>query len=205
MRASVGLSLAENLAVLGQTRDAAIMLDDVRAVIGRRNMAAGRIGGRLNYLSSVVLFQERKTAEGQKALADALGYMKHGSLWLFHINLVEGYYVGSGGRAEGSRLAMELYGNVLRDPLPIDWALDPMETLAVLTTPHLPAYEHWFEAAMQRKEIQDTAMEISDRARRHRFFSSLPLGGRLESLRWILEAPPEWLDRANGAPAAGYC
>ncbi len=70
-----------------------------------------------------------------------------------------------------------------------------MEALAVLTTPHSPSYEHWFEAAMQRKEVQDTALEISDRARRHRFFSSLPLGGRLESLRWILEAPPEWLDR----------
>jgi hypothetical protein len=116
-------------------------------------------------------------------------------LWLFHINLTEGYYGGSGGRTEGSRQALELYGNVLRDPQPNDWALEPMESLAVLMTPHLPAYEHWFEAAMQHKEMQDVAMEISDRARRHRFFASLPMGGRLESLRWILEAPAEWLDR----------
>ncbi|MCC6126933.1 MAG: CHAT domain-containing protein [Pirellulales bacterium] len=195
LRASAGISLAENLAVVGQTRAAAGVLDEVRAVIGRRSMASGRIGGRLNYVSSVVLFQDRKTAEAQKALADALAYMKHGSHWLFHINLVDAYHAAGGGRPEGARLAMGLYDEVLRDPLPLDWALEPLESLAVLTTPHSPSYERWFEAAMQRKEIQDTAMEIADRARRHRFFTSLPLGGRLQTLRWILEAPPEWLDR----------
>ena len=38
-----------------------------------------------------------------------------------------------------------------------------------------------------------TAIEIADRVRRHRFFTSLAFGGRLESLRWILEAPPACL------------
>ena len=195
LRASLGLSLAENLAVMGQSRDAATMFDEVRAAIGRRNMAAGSVGARLNYLTATVLFQSAKRPKRKRRWPRRSGYMKHGSHWLFHINLVEGYYTGSGGRAEGSRAAMELYGNVLREPQPIDWAMDPMETLAVLTTPHQLAFDHWFGAAILRKEVQDAAMEIADRARRHRFFSNLPLGGRLESLRWILEVPPEWLDR----------
>jgi CHAT domain-containing protein/tetratricopeptide (TPR) repeat protein len=193
LRASLLLSWAENLSVMGQTREAGNMLEEARSVIGRRGMAAGRLGGRLSYLNAVVLFQERKTADAQKALADAMQYMKHGSFWLFHINLAEIYYNGTGGNAQGSRLALELYGNLLRDPRPSDWAFDPAEALAVLTTPHYPAFEHWFEAAIQNKANLDLAMEVSDRARRHRFFSSLALGGRLESLRWVLEAPSEWL------------
>jgi hypothetical protein len=195
LRASLGLSLAENLAVVGKTNDAANTLADVRTVVGRHDMASGRIGGRFSYVSSVVAFQQHKTAEGQKSLADMLGYMQRGSFRLFHVKMVDGYYVSSGGRAEGARTVMTLYDEVLRDPLPIDWMLDPMESLAFLSAPHEPSFEHWFEAAIQRKEVQDAAMEIADRARRHRFFISLPLGGRLESLRWLLEAPPEWLDK----------
>ena len=36
-------------------------------------------------------------------------------------------------------------------------------------------------------------MEVADRARRHRFLCTLPYGGRLESLRWVLEGPKELL------------
>ena len=84
--------------------------------------------------------------------------------------------------------ATDLYDDVLRDPQPVDWTSDPMECMAVLVTPHRLPYEHWFEAAMSRKEYE-TALEIADRVRRHRFFSSLALGGRVESLRWVLEGP----------------
>ena len=115
--------------------------------------------------------------------------MKHGSLWLFHIALADQLY-GSGNATP--RTAMDLFGELLRDPQPADWATDPMESLAVLTTPHPQSFEHWFEVAVERREPQ-MALEVADRARRHRFFSSLDLGGRLESLRWILESAPEYL------------
>ena len=56
--------------------------------------------------------------------------------------------------------------------------------------------EHWFEIALNRKE-EERAIEISDRIRRHRFFTTLPMGGRLVALRWVLEAPQEAIsDRA---------
>ena len=96
-------------------------------------------------------------------------------------------------RAAGAaREAVDYYKDVLRDPQPIDWLTDPMESLAMLAVPHELSYEHWFTAAIARHD-HELAMEVSDRARRHRFFSTLPLGGRLESLRWVLEAPKELL------------
>jgi CHAT domain-containing protein len=192
LRASLLLMAAENYAVLGQTRQAAAMLDEARATIGRRRMGAGWIGARLNYLSALVAYQQRRTAEGNAALSAALGYMQHGSLWLFHIGLVDQRYVDGG---VSSRAALDLFAEVLRDPQPADWTFDPMEALSVLTTPHPLPLEHWFETALEGRNVKDvkTGLEVADRIRRHRFFTSLELGGRLESLRWILEAPEAYL------------
>jgi CHAT domain-containing protein len=196
LRASLLLCLAENYAVLGETRQAATLLGEARATIHNRKMGAGRIGARLNYLAALVEFQQKRIPPGNEALAAAMSFMgprrdgrPGGSLWLFQIGLADGLY--RSGTAT-PRTALDLFGNLLRDPLPADWALDPMESLAVLVTPQPAAMEHWFEATMERqgiKEIQ-TAIDVSERTRRRRFFNSLEFGGRLESLRWILEAPP---------------
>ncbi len=185
LRASLLLCAAENYAVLGQTRQAAAMLDEARATIGRRKMGAGAIGARLSYLTALLAFQQKRTAEGNAALATAMGYMRHGSLWLFHIGLTDEMYIAG---AASPRVAMDLFADVLRDPQPGDWASDPMESLASLMTPHPLSLEHWFEVALERKD-NDIALEVAERARRHRFFSSLEFGGRVESLRWILESP----------------
>ena len=40
----------------------------------------------------------------------------------------------------------------------------------------------------------ELSLDVADRARRHRFYSTLPLGGRLLALRWVLEAPDVALD-----------
>ena len=153
--------------MLGQSRQAAAMLDEARATIGRRKMAAGAIGARLSYLSALVAFQQKRIPEGNAALAAAMGYMQHGSLWLFHIALADELYVGGGATP---RVAMDLFTDVLRDPQPADWASDPMESLASLITPHPLPLEHWFEVAVERKDTL-TAIEIAERARRHRFFT----------------------------------
>jgi CHAT domain-containing protein len=192
LRASLLLLAAENHAVLGQSRQAGMMLDEARATIGRRKMGQGAIGARLSYLMALVAFQQKRMADGNAALSAAMGYMQHGSLWLFHIALADDAYTNG---SATPRVAMDLFNVVLRDPQPADWASDPMESLASLVVPHAAALEHWFEVALDRKETQ-TALEISDRARRHRFFSSLEFGGRLESLRWIFEGPTSSLPQA---------
>ena len=191
LRASLALSATEDYSVLGQVKDAGAMLDDARVVISQRKAAAmGRLGGRFSYLSADLWFQQKNMQKGQADFAAAMNYMKQSSLRLFQIATADALYTDG---TASVRTAMDYYNALLRDPLPSDWLIDPMETLATLITPHPVVLEHWFEIAMERREYE-TAWEISDRARRHRFFSSLEMGGRLESLRWILESPAELLD-----------
>ncbi len=77
---------------------------------------------------------------------------------------------------------------MLRDPAPLDWTTDPLGTIADLSALNAAAFEHWFEAALAGDS--DLSLEVADRLRRRRFLSTLPLGGRLTALRWLLESPP---------------
>ena len=63
-----------------------------------------------------------------------------------------------------------------------------------LLSDHELVLERWFELAMNRKEVE-RAVESTDRIRRHRFYKTLPMGGRVLSLRWILEGPEELLSK----------
>ncbi len=93
------------------------------------------------------------------------------------------------------RVAKDLYEVVLRDPTPTDWAVDPLDNLAVLTTPLEGPMERWFGVALSRNQ-SNLALEISERIRRRRFYAALPLGGRMLALRWIMEAPKAALPEA---------
>jgi len=188
LQASLLILAADNNCVLGQTKAAVALLNDARRVMGRQSMLAGRMGARLSFVSAVAAYQQGNVTAGDTALAAAMKFQNTGSLWLFHIAMAERY------GKESSRIAMDLYGNVLRDPTPMDWSSDPLESLSTLTIPHPLAYERWFEAAMDRQE-PEKPLEITDLARRHRFLSTLDLGGRLHSLRWVLEGPREMLDQ----------
>ncbi len=190
VRVTALLAAAEQLAAAHETVQATAMLEEAASTIGRRTFGQGRHGAWLNYLRGLTLFQQRKTGAGDAAIRDALAYMQHGSLWLFRIAQADGRLLAD---QITPRTAMELYRELLRDPQAGDWAWDPLESLSVLVTPHPAVYERWFVVAMKRND-HESALEIADRARRHRFFSSLAFGGRLQALRWVLEAPDEALD-----------
>ena len=139
----------------------------------------------------MVEFQRGNLTGGSAQLAQALTFLKASSHRLFQIDLADAAFVSG---SVTQRVADDLYANVLREPTAADWAVDPMETLAVVLTPHPLPLQHWLEAAMLRKDV-DKSIEIADRIRRHRFYCSLPVGGRLLSLRWILEAPESLLSQ----------
>ncbi|MGW8256584.1 MAG: CHAT domain-containing protein [Thermoguttaceae bacterium] len=188
-RVALALCAAENYAKLGQKREADAMLDDARSTINRGKMIVPRLGANLSFLCARELFQQGKFMEGQTEFNTAIGLLRPSSPWLYQISLIDNRY-SSGGILP--RSAMDLYNELLRDPRANDWAIDPLDSLAVLTTPHLLSYDNWFEVAWERRD-REIACEIADRARRHRFFSSLPLGGRLEALRWTMEASDKLL------------
>ena len=143
-------------------------------------------------MTALVKYQQGNTTDGDSAIANALALERGDSLWLFQMGLADGYVLGLAGPHLGAHRALALYDLLLRDPAPIDWASRPLETLAVMATPHPKFYEHWFETSLQSGV--ELTLEVADRARRHHFYSTLPLGGRLLALRWVLEAPDGALD-----------
>lgn len=186
LHVSLLLLAAENMANLGNTKGASGALDVARGEMARqRDLAASRLGARFNWLLSLVRYQAGQVAAGDEALAAALKFQQAGSLWLFHIALADRLFTDQNLPA---RDAMDLYTTVLREPTAKDWTFLPLESLSVVSIPHPLAYEHWFEVAVLRKE-HERALEITDLAKRHRFYSTLALGARLLSLRWVLEAP----------------
>ena len=83
LNASLLLLAAENYAVLGQTPQAALMLDQARTTIAHRAMGNGRIGARRSFLDGLVFFQQKKIKEGELSVAAAMEYM--GGAYVGHL------------------------------------------------------------------------------------------------------------------------
>jgi CHAT domain-containing protein len=184
---------AESYAFTGQTPQALAFLDEARVRMGRRDMAAGATGAYFNYQLALAHFQKGDLKTGTAALGQSMAYQKKGSRWLLQIAIADKLYTSG---AVSPRVGKMLYDTVLREPTAADWSVDPMETLSVVLTPREIPMEHWFLLTLLQRKEHEEALEIADRVRRQRFYSSLPLGGRLLALRWILEAPKEALRKA---------
>ena len=194
LHASLLVLAAENLAVLGDSNRAAALVGELRGKIARSSMAQTEIGSRMHYVEAMLNYRKGNSAEGDRLMSAAMQFYSSGSKWLFQIGLADSLYLSQTADI-APRVATQMYEILLRDPTAADWGMNPLECLAVLLTPHPGPFERWFEAALKRTGEFDESLEIADRARRHRFYSALPLGGRLLSLRWILEGPDEQLDK----------
>ena len=199
LQAWLMLLAAENCAAAGDTAQAFSLLGEARQAVGTRELRGGVLGARFNYVSAMVEFQRRNLAAGTTQLGQAIGFLKNSSKRLFQIDLADAAFLSG---SVTQRVADDLYANVLREPTAADWTVEPMDTLAAVLTPHPLPLQHWLEATMARKDLEKS-LEITDRIRRHRFFCSLPVGGRLLSLRWILEAPETSLVAVRRAAAPG--
>jgi hypothetical protein len=204
LQTSLLVMAAENSCAFEQPQAAMAFLGTATTVSARTNIPMSKLGARLNYAKALAFYEMMDLDDGDLAMAAAMTYQRVGSLWLFHIGLVDMMWQA---QELTDRTAMDLFEYVLRDPTPTDWATDPLESLSVLVAPHPLVFEHWFEVAMTRKE-HERALEIADLARRHRFLSTLDFGGRLLNLRWVLEGPASLLDQdavqQRGALLARY-
>jgi tetratricopeptide (TPR) repeat protein len=185
LHAGLSLTMAENMIDIGDAKGALGMLEQARRAMIRKDMLVGKLGGKLAYLTAAANYSLGKVPLGDRALADAMKFQSGGSLWLYQITLADKLFI-SGALTE--RVAMEVFDELLREPENADWIYRPEESLAVISTPHELPMEHWFEIAIARKEAE-RALEISEQIKRHRFTATLPMGGRLLALRWLLEAP----------------
>ncbi|MCO6457031.1 MAG: CHAT domain-containing protein [Pirellulaceae bacterium] len=190
LEASLLVALAEQFTSQRETAAAGRVLAQAQRLIARSEMNRSLLGARLQHQAALVAYQTGNAPAGDAAVASALALQQPASLRLFQIDLADKLFLAGG---ITPRIADQLYAEVLREPTADDWTYEPLETLAVLSTPHPLPLEHWFEVALARRDL-DLALEVADRCRRHRFHVTLPLGGRLLALRWLLEAPDEALD-----------
>ena len=189
LRGSLMLCVCEQLAYHQEVAQAEAVLRDAGGILGRRDMRNGSLGAQLQYQTALVQFERGRGTAGETALQAALAWGHGSSRWLFQMALVEQLFVN--GKIT-PRIAGTLFEEVLREPTSQDWVSEPFETLSVITSPSDSAWTHWFSIAYENKQFEK-ALEIADQIRRRRFYASLPLGGRLLALRWLLAGPDELL------------
>ena len=191
MQASLIHRLAESLAEGGQADLASQVLQQANRVISNRNsLGSSVVSARLQYVGALIEFLNGDLARGQSKLKNALEDFQFGSRWLYQLSLAD--QLANGGTSQ--READRVYEALLHDPTENDWKTEPMESIAFLNSPHLESIQQWFDIVINRKN-PGRAIEVADLLRRHRFFASLPLGGRLLSLRWLMHAPKESLSK----------
>ncbi|MEC7696275.1 MAG: CHAT domain-containing protein [Planctomycetota bacterium] len=182
--ASLLIRTAEGFANSGNIKEAESTLNRVQPVLRRNKIAGSRIGAEANYVAFVIAMIRGDIQSAGRALADAMQFEKQGSIRLFHVLLVDRSYQQGIIR---DRIAMQLFAEVLGEPNAIVWRHEPLEAWSQLLIPQFVALEHWFNAAIKREKPLE-AIEIADRVRTARFYSTQPLGGRLLNLRWVMQA-----------------
>ena len=192
LETSLLVSAAETAIASDNTQASATFLNQARAVMRRREMQAGNIGARIQFTQARVEFKSGNQAAGDTAMATVLAFQKNASPRLIQVRAADSYYKNG---AVDENTAGLLFEHVLRDPSSTDWADSPQDCLAFLLTPQSSALQSWLDLVIGRKEFEK-AIEITDRFRRQKFYSTLPMGGRMMSLRWVLESPDEGLTDA---------
>lgn len=187
--ATLRLAQAENLLRVGQLTDAAAVVEEIGRRLG--DLRAARLGLQQLFLQAVVQVGRGQVDPANVSLGKALTGQRLCSLRNFQIvRATELFDAGD----MTVRVLPDVYRQLLVDPTPADWTERLFDTLAVISTPHGPAFDRWFMAAIERKDVKQ-ALEVSERAKRERFLTALPLGGRLLALRNVLEAPASELSK----------
>lgn len=185
---------AECLAVAGELPAAAKMLSGVDARVLRGDPGRGLCGADVAYASATVAYRTGDGVAGDRELLRSIGIMQPRAKRLFQTaKLVE--LVRGGTSAISDRRADELLRDLLSDPRPRWFTIDPVGTLATITAPREDAFETWIAVAARRGlEEGKAAAEATARAR---WLAAQPLGGRRAAVEALIGSPSEDLARAD--------
>lgn len=184
LAASFLILQAEQLAAAGDAKSATARLSGISG--RRRDLRAGRLGPPRMFAEAFITYLDGGNARGDEAASKAIALARQQSLRSFQIALAN-QRVDSG--QISSRIAVDLYATLLRDPTVDDWSRAPLETLTNIATPYEGALGRWMVAALSREEVL-AAADVTDIAKRRRFWLAQPLGGRLLAIRCLLESDP---------------
>jgi len=180
------LALAEELMGVGDWKTAAVALAAGQSLLG--DARTGALGSLAAFLAGRLDYQQGRESAPAK-LDAAIAGQSAISLQNFQINLANEMFDA---QTLPTRSAPAVYEVLLADPTPRDALLRPLESMAVMSTPHDGAFERWLLAVLDRRNL-NAAMEVTDRAKRRRFHYALPWGGRLTAVRRLLAGPASLL------------
>ncbi|MDR1493110.1 MAG: CHAT domain-containing protein [Planctomycetaceae bacterium] len=187
--------MAEDNIFLQNVTASETQLKRARTLAEQRDIENGRLMGTWNYIGAVIAYQSGNLDAGDNFLNVMIHEIRRTSIWIFQLKQLEELYK-SGRIAVGGtvspRVASELYETLLREPDAFDWSTQPADSLIVTIAQRSGTFEQWFTLEASQHNFTK-AFEIAEFARRSRFQSTLRLGGRLISLRFLLEAPERLL------------
>ena len=190
---------AEALAVAGDAQAAAASLAEIDGRLMRGDPGRGLAGAQQAYATALTAYDTGDVAGGDRELDRAVTIAKRRTPALFQASrLVEMLMAGFGGISD--RQADLLFATLLGDPSPRDTAVDPLGSLARLSSPRAEAFEAWIAAASRRGS--DATLNAGEAAIRSRWLVSQPLGGRRTAVESLLGSDPERLPRADAARRA---
>ncbi len=156
------------------------------------DLSKTRLGTEYFYLTALVAFRQGETTAALTALNNGVKSWAKLAPRAYQINLTDQLLKE---RTMTPRQGDLVYTELLRDPTAEDWLSDPLESLSFMMVDHSESMKLWFDTLVQERKYEP-ALELVERIQRHRYAASQPLGGRLVSLRWLLETPESLLTEA---------
>ena len=193
---------AEALAAGGDSRSAAAVLKEIPRQMLRGGPAQGAAAAEASYAAAVAHYAGGDVAAGDAELDRALGAARARSTRLFQTaRLVE---LVTAGASVSDRQAETLFTNLLGPPRPRDFGVDPLGTLAAVTTPRETAFDAWIAVGARRgvERANDAVLDPAEAARRDRWLAMRWLGGRAIAAERLLTADPESLEPGLAARRA---
>ena len=190
---AVQLASAEVAFYANDNPQAIVLLNQARGIMSRTDQLPTGLGAKLNYIDALTQYRGGNRPAAAKSLQAAISNRQRSSLRQFHLATVETLRA-AGRRLIGLRELEILYSRLLNEPTDGDWRTSPLETMSWMLMDHGPSMTNWFELLVDRKEYEK-AVGVAEQLKRHRFYRSLPMGGRLLSLRWLSDGDPAILGK----------
>ena len=191
---------AEALAAAGNLQGARGRLGDIDARFLRGDAGQGTPGAVAAHAAALVAYGAGDATAGDADMERALAIARPRSPRLFQTGkLVE--MVMAGATTISDRQADVLFARLLGDPPPRELVIDPLATLAAMTTPRQEAHEAWMLVAARRGS--DAALAASEAAVRARWLDTQPVGGRRLGIERLLGPDPSGLNAAAVAGRTG--
>jgi tetratricopeptide (TPR) repeat protein len=191
---------AEALAAAGNPQGARTRLGEIDARFLRGDAGQGNPGAVVAHAAALTAYGAGDVPAGDGEMERALAIARPRSPLLFQTSrLVE--MVMAGATTISDRQADVLFARLLGDPPPREFVIDPLATLAAVSTPRQEAYEAWTMVASRRGS--DAVLAATEAAARARWLDTQPVGGRRLGIGRLLSADPSGLPRDDVAIRTG--